>query len=80
MSAITIAAALLVSSRVGQVFEGIVTGAAAKGTWARVSEPPIEGRVVQNESGLDVGDRVRVRLVGVNVDRGFIDFAAVGRS
>jgi exoribonuclease-2 len=71
------AAALLVSSRIGQTFDGIVTGASSKGTWVRVPEPPIEGRVVQGESGLDVGDRVRVRLAGANVDRGFIDFTAV---
>ena len=41
----------------------------------RVSAPPIEGKLVRGDHGLDVGDRVRVRLSGVNVDRGFIDFS-----
>ncbi len=68
------AAALLVSDRVGQRFDGIVTGASPKGTFVRVPSPPIEGKVVRGARGLDVGDRVRVRLAGVDVDRGFIDF------
>jgi VacB/RNase II family 3'-5' exoribonuclease len=69
------AAALVVQSRVGETFDSIVTGASSKGTWVRVPMPPIEGRLVRGATGdLDVGDRVRVRLSGVNVDRGFIDF------
>jgi len=40
----------------------------------RVSSPPVEGKLVHGDRGLDVGDRVRVRLAGVNVERGFIDF------
>jgi len=35
----------------------------------------VEGRVVQGENGLDVGDRVRVKLVHTDAERGFIDFA-----
>lgn len=72
------AAALLVSSRIGAQFSGIVTGASSKGTWARVAAPPIEGKVVRGEQGLDVGDRVQVRLVSVDVERGYIDFVNVG--
>jgi VacB/RNase II family 3'-5' exoribonuclease len=68
------AAALLVASRVGQEFDGLVTGASPKGTFVRIVSPPIEGKVVSGERGLDVGDRVRVRLSHVDVDRGFIDF------
>ena len=68
------AAALLVSSRVGQQFDAIVTGASAKGTFVRVANPPVEGMLVEGEEGLDVGDRVHVRLSRVNVERGFIDF------
>jgi exoribonuclease-2 len=71
------AAALLLSNRTGEVFEGIVTGASDKGTWVRVMTPPVEGRVIRNDAGLDVGDRVRVQLVGSNVERGFIDFSRV---
>jgi exoribonuclease II len=68
------AAALLVSSRVGERFDAIVTGASPKGTFVRVSAPPIEGKLVQGERGLDVGDRVAVELSNVDVERGFIDF------
>jgi VacB/RNase II family 3'-5' exoribonuclease len=68
------AAALLVASRVGQTFDALVTGASPKGTFVRVISPPIEGKVVSGAKGLDVGDRVRVRLSHVDVDRGFIDF------
>jgi exoribonuclease-2 len=69
------AAALLLQGRIGERFDGIVTGAAEKGTWVRVLQPPVEGRVVQGFRGLDVGDRVRVELVNADVERGFIDFA-----
>jgi exoribonuclease-2 len=68
------AAACLLSSRIGQEFDGVVTGASAKGTWVRVFDPPVEGRVERGQEGLDVGDKVRVRLVHTNPERGFIDF------
>ncbi len=71
------AAALLLEGRVGDRFEGIVTGASEKGTWVRIVHPPVEGRVVRGFQGLDVGDRVSVELVDTNVERGFIDFAGV---
>ena len=72
------AAALLFSERIGDRFEGLVTGASDKGTYVRVIDPPVEGRVVQGFSGFDVGDRVRVELVGTEVERGFIDFRGLG--
>ncbi len=72
------AAALLLEPRIGQEFDGIVTGASDKGTWVRVFRPPAEGKVVQGFEGLDVGHRVRVKLVATNVERGFIDFARMG--
>ena len=68
------AAALLVSSRIGERFDALVTGASPKGTFVRVGSPPIEGMLVRGKEGLDVGDRVNVRLSHVDVDRGFIDF------
>ena len=68
------AAALMLSSRVGQTFDAIVTGASSKGTWVRTFAPPVEGKVVRGAEGLDVGDRVRVTLIHTSVERGFIDF------
>ncbi len=65
---------MVVESRVGDQFDAIVTGASNKGTFVRVSDPPIEGKLMGGHPGLDVGDRLRVRLSSVDVDRGFIDF------
>ena len=67
-------AANLLSQRIGEVFDGLVTGAASKGTYVRLLKFPAEGRVVRGERGIDVGDRVRVRLISVDVNKGFIDF------
>ena len=72
------AAALLLEDRIGQAFDGIVTGASEKGTWVRVLAPPVEGKLTQGAAGLDVGDRVRVKLIGTDVERGFIDFVRLG--
>jgi exoribonuclease-2 len=69
------AAALVLESRVGQVFDAIVTGASKKGTWVRLLKPPVEGRLERGFEGVDVGDRVRVRLIGTDVERGYLDFA-----
>jgi VacB/RNase II family 3'-5' exoribonuclease len=70
------AAALLIESRTGQGFDAVVTGASEKGTWVRTcGHPIVEGRLERGFQGLDVGDRVRVRLISTNVERGFIDFA-----
>ncbi len=74
------AAALLLEERIGERFDAIVTGASDKGTWARLLDIPVEGKVVQGFEGLDVGDQVRVQLTSINVERGFIDFKKVGSS
>jgi VacB/RNase II family 3'-5' exoribonuclease len=71
------AAAMLLVSRIGQQFDAICTGAAAKGTWVRVFHPPVEGRLVRGFQGVDVGERLRVQLVNADVERGFIDFKKV---
>jgi exoribonuclease-2 len=68
------AAALLLEPRIGERFDAIVTGAAAKGTWVRLLDPPVEGRLVQGSEGVDVGSRLRVRLTHTDVEQGFIDF------
>ena len=71
------AAALWLGDRIGQKFDAIVTGAGPKGTWVRMKGLPVEGRLERGAEGLDVGDRVRVRLVHTDPARGFIDFARV---
>ncbi|MEO8378430.1 MAG: RNB domain-containing ribonuclease [Acidobacteriota bacterium] len=68
------AAALMLTGRKGEHFDGIVTGASAKGTWVRIFHPPIEGKLVRGFQGLDIGDRVRVKLLDTDPERGFIDF------
>ena len=74
------AAALLLESRIGQQFDALVTGASSKGTWARLLDMPVEGRLVHGFEGIDVGDRIRVQLISVNVERGYIDFGKAGPS
>jgi VacB/RNase II family 3'-5' exoribonuclease len=71
------AAALLLQASIGKQFDGIVTGVSDKGTWARIFNPPVEGKVVNGFEGLDVGNRVRVQLIHTDVNRGFIDFKRV---
>lgn len=74
------AGAVLLSSRLGEQFPALVTGASKKGTWVRILPPgpAVEGRVTRGFEHLDVGDRPRVKLVATDVERGFIDFAADG--
>jgi len=62
----------------GRRFDAIATGASEKGTWVRLFHPPVEGKLMRGFEGLDVGDRVRVQLIGTDVERGFIDFARSG--
>lgn len=54
-------------------FDAIVTGASEKGTWVRIPEPSVEGKVVRGSQGLDVGDHLRVDLFDTAVERSFID-------
>ena len=70
-------AALLLESRVGELFEVIVTGSTGAGVWVRVFAPPVEGKLVNGATSLKVGERVRVKLVRTDVERGFIDFVTV---
>ena len=70
-------AALLLESHVGQQFDAIVTGRSVSDTWVRIFTPPVEGKLVARVPELEVGQRVRVKLVSTNVERGFIDFVVV---
>jgi exoribonuclease-2 len=68
-------AAVAMSNRIGQVFDALVTGASSKGTFVRILQPRVEGLLAQGQKGLDVGDRLRVKLIRTDVQRGYIDFA-----
>ncbi len=73
------AAAVLLRDQIGRTFSGLVTGASEKGTYVRLTTPPAEGRVVEGEHGLRVGQKVRVRLLGADPYSGHIDFAFLGK-
>lgn len=68
-------AAVAMQGRIGQNFAGVVTGNTPKGVFVRVLTPPVEGRLVRGEHGVDVGDQIRVTLVGADPQRGYIDFS-----
>ncbi len=74
------ATALLLQSRIGERFDAIVTGASPKGTWVRLVNVPVEGKVVHGFEGIDVGDRIHVQLRSTDVERGYIDFRKVAPS
>jgi exoribonuclease-2 len=71
------AAAMLLSSRIGSQFDAICTGSGDHGTWVRIFQPPVEGRLFRGFEGIDVGTKVKVRLIHVDIDKGFIDFEKV---
>ena len=69
-----IVAASVMQNRVGQSFKAIVTGITPSGTFARILRPPVDGRILRGEENLKIGEQITVRLVGVDVEKGFIDF------
>jgi exoribonuclease-2 len=72
------AAALLLEKRIGDRFDGIVTGASEKGTWVRIFRPPVEGKLVHGDEGVKVGQKLRVKLISTDFERGFVDFVKTG--
>jgi exoribonuclease-2 len=74
------AAALVLEHQIGQTFAGVVTGASAKGTYVRIFDPPVEGRIMRGFASLRVGATVDVKLTAVNFERGFLDFEHHARS
>lgn len=68
-------AAVAMQKRIGEVFDAIVTGVTDHGTFVRALQPHIEGLLAQGQQGLDVGDRIKARLVRTDVQKGYIDFA-----
>ncbi len=71
------AIAMLMESRIGEEFDAIVSGASPKGTWIRLFNPHVEGKLMKGYNGLKVGQKLKARLVHVNPDEGFIDFEKV---
>jgi exoribonuclease-2 len=69
--------AILMESRIGEEFDAIVSGASPKGTWIRLLHPHVEGKLVKGYNGLKVGQKLKVRLIQINVEAGFIDFERV---
>ena len=69
-------AAVVLHPHIGQTYQAIVTGATDHGTFVRTLDPHVEGMVVRGGKGLNVGDRVIVKLVSTNPQRGYIDFEA----
>jgi exoribonuclease-2 len=69
--------AILMESRIGEEFEAIVSGASPKGTWIRLLHPHLEGKLVGGYNGLQVGHKLKARLVHIDVESGFIDFEKV---
>ena len=67
---------VLLEPRIGERFDAVVTGNAADGMWVRLLNPPAEGKLLRGLGALKVGDKVRVKLLATNVERGFIDFEA----
>jgi exoribonuclease II len=68
-------AAVAMSNRIGEVFDAIVTGVTPKGTFVRVLQPHLEGLLARGQQGVDVGDKIRAKLISTDVQRGYIDFA-----
>jgi VacB/RNase II family 3'-5' exoribonuclease len=68
-------AAIAMQRRIGETFDAIVTGVTPKGTFILVQKPHVEGLLAQGQKGLDVGDKLRAKLIRTDVQHGFIDFA-----
>lgn len=68
-------AAVAMQSHIGEVFDAIVTGVTDHGTFVRVLQPQIEGLLAQGQQGLDVGDKLRAKLIRTDARKGYIDFA-----
>jgi len=68
-------AAVAMQSRIGSIFDAVVTGVTDHGTFVRILQPHVEGLLAQGQQGLDVGDKLRAKLIRADVQKGYIDFA-----
>lgn len=67
-------AATILAGRIGETFEAIITGSSPKGTYARLIDPPVEGKIISFVHGIHVGQKVKVRLVNLDPEEGYVDF------
>jgi VacB/RNase II family 3'-5' exoribonuclease len=70
-------AAVALQPRIGETFTGVVTGVTPKGVFVRVTAPPAEGLLIHGQQGVDVGDKLQVKLVSADPQRGYLDFAKI---
>lgn len=68
------AEAILLETRIGETFDGVVSGVSEAGIWARIVTPPVEGKLLPTNRHLEMGTPVHVRLESVDIPKGFIDF------
>jgi exoribonuclease-2 len=71
------AIAMLLQRQIGETFDAIVTGVKSSGVFARLVNPPADGMIVRGGSGVDVGDKITVRLLSVEPEMGFIDLERI---
>jgi VacB/RNase II family 3'-5' exoribonuclease len=70
-------AAVSMQRRIGAEFDAIVTGVTPHGTFVRALQAHVEGLLARGDEGVDVGDKLRVKLIRTDVQHGFIDFARI---
>ena len=68
------AVAALLENRIGETFQALITGTTHTGVWVKIESPPVEGRLVEGFEGKKVGQKIKVQLVSVDKEKGFIDF------
>ena len=69
--------AVALRQRIGETFSAVVTGVTPKGVFVRVLDPPAEGLLIRGQQGVDVGEKLRVKLIRTDPQHGYIDFVRV---
>ena len=70
-------AAVLLAGKLGKIFDAVVTGASENGTYVRIINPEIEEMIIRPVQSLKIGQEVKVRLVNIDPENGFVDFELV---
>ncbi len=74
-AALDLAEAIVLTGREGELFDAVVTDEDDRGVRIQVCDPAIVARVAARR--VDPGDEIRVRLVGVDVGEGRVEFERV---